>query len=157
MKHIKKINEFFGPTTEDNDIEKSYDLVGLTNDDISKADQFIYNISQVNSNSKNYMGVMKYTIPRLRSLSKYLNMNKDILDKLSNMTDSDFDLLAHSKYLPKNENYTYENFTHNDMEMVKELYNDGMENTKDIAREMDLSEETIIQIISSLRKSGQLD
>lgn len=55
------------------------------------------------------------------------------------------------------ENYTYENFTHNDMEMVKELYNDGMESAKDIAREMDLSVETIIQIISSLRKSGQLD
>ena len=38
-----------------------------------------------------------------------------------------------------------------------ELYNDGMEDAKDIAREMDLSEETIIQIIYSLRKSGQLD
>lgn len=65
--------------------------------------------------------------------------------------------MKHIKSINEFNEYTYEDFTHNDMEMVKELYNDGMEDAKDIAREMDLSVETIIQIISSLRKSGQLD
>lgn len=56
-----------------------------------------------------------------------------------------------------NEDYTYENFTTNDMQMVKELYNDGMTDIKQIAIEMDLPEDMIRQILYSLKKSNQID
>lgn len=47
--------------------------------------------------------------------------------------------------------YTYENFTHNDMEMVKELWEDGMEDIKQIAKEMDMEESMVKQILTALK------
>ncbi len=58
------------------------------------------------------------------------------------------------RYLKRfNEHYEYENFTMNDIEMVRELYEDGMTDPKEIAREMDLDVNTIIQILSTIKKS----
>ena len=49
------------------------------------------------------------------------------------------------------ENYEYENFTYSDMEFAKELYEEGMTDPKDIAREMDwkddMDEATVKQMI----------
>lgn len=55
------------------------------------------------------------------------------------------------------EKYEFENFTMDDMEMVKELYKEGMESPKEISKEMDLPIETINQILYSLRKRGDID
>ena len=55
------------------------------------------------------------------------------------------------------EKYEYEDFTHNDMEMVKELYEEGMKSAHEIAKEMDLSVDTIEQIIWTLRKRGDIE
>lgn len=55
------------------------------------------------------------------------------------------------------ENYTFEDFTLNDMEMVKELYEEGLQDTKQLSIEMDLSEETIKQILFTLRKRGDIN
>lgn len=54
------------------------------------------------------------------------------------------------------ENYTFEDFTLDDMEMVKELYEEGMEDPKQLSIEMGLSEETIKQILYTLRKRGDI-
>lgn len=55
------------------------------------------------------------------------------------------------------EKYEYEDFSHDDMEMVKELYEDGMLSTHEIAKEMDLPVDTIDQIIWTLRKRGDIE
>jgi len=55
------------------------------------------------------------------------------------------------------EKYEYEDLTHNDMEMVKELYEEGMISAHEIAKEMDLSVDTIEQIIWTLRKRGDIE
>lgn len=55
------------------------------------------------------------------------------------------------------EKYEFEDFTMDDMEMVKELYEEGMEDPKQISIEMDLSIETINQILYTLRKRGDID
>ena len=55
------------------------------------------------------------------------------------------------------ENYEYEDFTINDIEFVKELYQDGMTEIKQLSIEADLSEETIKQIIFTLRKRKEID
>lgn len=55
------------------------------------------------------------------------------------------------------ENYTFEDFTLSDMEMVKELYEEGLQDTKQLSIEMDLSEETIKQILFTLRKRGDIN
>ncbi len=56
--------------------------------------------------------------------------------------------------------YEYENFTHSDMEYVKDLYSEGMTDPKDIAREMDwddnIDERTVIQIIKALKNTGEI-
>ena len=54
------------------------------------------------------------------------------------------------------ENYTFEDFTLSDMEMVKELYEEGLVDIKQIAIETDLSEETVKQILHTLRKRGDI-
>lgn len=54
------------------------------------------------------------------------------------------------------ENYTYEDFTLNDMDFVKELYEDGMTDPKQLAIEADLSEPIILQILYTLRKIGEI-
>jgi hypothetical protein len=56
-----------------------------------------------------------------------------------------------------NERYEFEDFTMNDMEMVKELYQDGMEDPNQISLEMDLPVETINQILYTLRKRGDIE
>jgi hypothetical protein len=52
--------------------------------------------------------------------------------------------------------YTFEDFTHSDMEMVKELYLDGMTDVKQISIETDLSVATVEQIIQSLKRRGEI-
>lgn len=47
--------------------------------------------------------------------------------------------------------YAFEDFTMNDMQMVKELWQDGMEDPKQIAIEQDLTEDTVIQILRTLK------
>jgi hypothetical protein len=57
------------------------------------------------------------------------------------------------------ENYEYENFTLSDMEFAKELYEEGMTDPKDIAREMDwkdMDEATVTQMIYTMKKSGEI-
>jgi predicted transcriptional regulator len=56
-----------------------------------------------------------------------------------------------------NEKYEFEDFTHNDMEMVKELYEEGMMSAHELSREMDLSVDTIEQILWTLRKRGDIE
>lgn len=56
--------------------------------------------------------------------------------------------------------YSSENFTLADMEFVQELYEEGMTNPRDIAREMDykdMSVETVDQIIYTLKKRGDIE
>lgn len=48
-------------------------------------------------------------------------------------------------------NYTFEDFTENDIEMVKELYEEGLTDPNQLSIEMDLPIETIIQILDILR------
>ena len=60
------------------------------------------------------------------------------------------------KHLKTYENYTYEDFTMSDMEDVKELWNDGLTDTAQIAIEIDKTEDTVKQIIFSLKKSGDI-
>ena len=63
------------------------------------------------------------------------------------------------KNLKTFEAYGYENFTHSDMEFAKELYEEGMTDPKDIAREMDwkdMDEATVIQMIETMKKSGEI-
>lgn len=64
------------------------------------------------------------------------------------------------KNLKTFENYEYENFTYSDMQFAKELYEDGMTDPKDIAREMDwkdMSEATVKQMIYTMKKSGEIE
>lgn len=56
--------------------------------------------------------------------------------------------------------YSYENFTMADMQFVQELYEEGMTDPGDIAREMDwkdMSKETVEQIIYTLKKRGDIE
>jgi DNA-binding CsgD family transcriptional regulator len=56
------------------------------------------------------------------------------------------------KYLKRFESYTFEDFTHADMEDVKDLLEEGLTDEQ-IAVELDFSLEKVKQIISSLRKN----
>jgi hypothetical protein len=66
-----------------------------------------------------------------------------------------------------NDNYSFENFTMSDMEFVKDLYDEGMTDINDIARECDgvfnnnctgdECVDMVKQILHSLRKSGSID
>lgn len=56
-----------------------------------------------------------------------------------------------------NESYDFEDFTMNDMEYVKELWNDGMEDVAQIAIESDLDKPTVIQILATLKKRGDIE
>lgn len=47
--------------------------------------------------------------------------------------------------------YEFEDFSMSDMEMVEELWKEGMEDPKQIAIEHDLTEETVIQILRTLK------
>jgi hypothetical protein len=61
------------------------------------------------------------------------------------------------KYLKKfREKYEFEDFTMNDMEMVKELYEDGLEDPNQISIEMDLPLDIVNQILYTLRKRGDI-
>ncbi len=54
-----------------------------------------------------------------------------------------------------NENYTFEDFTAGDMEDVKDLYNDGITDAKEISRETGLSIDVVTQILSTLTKKNE--
>ena len=59
------------------------------------------------------------------------------------------------KYLKTFESYTFEDFTHSDIEDVKDLLEDGLE-IEQIAVELDLSLEKVKQIVDSIRKNQQM-
>ena len=59
------------------------------------------------------------------------------------------------KYLKTFESYTFEDFTHSDMEGVKDLLEEGL-TVEEIAVELDFSVNKVEQIISSLKKSQQM-
>lgn len=61
------------------------------------------------------------------------------------------------KHLKKFENYEYEDFTYNDMEYLKDLWNDGFRDPEEIAAEMDFSVETVIQMIDTMKISGEIE
>jgi len=56
------------------------------------------------------------------------------------------------KYLKKFESYNFEDFTHSDMEDVKDLLEEGL-TAEEIANELDFDVNKVTQIISALRKS----
>jgi len=61
------------------------------------------------------------------------------------------------KHIKKFESYEYENFTSRDMDMVEELWNDGMTDPYKIKREMEyLSMDEVDQIITTLKKVGKI-
>lgn len=64
-------------------------------------------------------------------------------------------IMRFSKFVK--EGYTFEDFTMDDMEFVKELYQDGMTDIKQLSIESDLTEETVKQIIYTLRKRGDIE
>ena len=59
------------------------------------------------------------------------------------------------KYLKTFESYTFEDFTHSDMEDVKELLEEGLP-AEQIAIELDFSLDKIKQIIYSLKKNQEM-
>ena len=60
------------------------------------------------------------------------------------------------RYLKTFESYTFEDFTHADMEDVKELLEEGL-TPEQIAIELDFSLDKINQIISSLSKNERFE
>jgi hypothetical protein len=60
------------------------------------------------------------------------------------------------KYLKTFESYTFEDFTHSDIEDVKELLEEGL-TAEEISIELDLSLDKVKQIISSLEKNKNLE
>ncbi len=59
------------------------------------------------------------------------------------------------KYLKTFETYTFEDFTHSDIEDVKELLEDGLE-IEQIAIELDFSFDKVKQIVDSIKKNQQM-
>lgn len=60
------------------------------------------------------------------------------------------------KYLKTFESYTFEDFTHSDMEDVKDLLEEGL-TAEEIANELDFDVNKVKQIISSIRKSERFN
>jgi len=54
-----------------------------------------------------------------------------------------------------NENYTFEDFTSGDMEDVKDLYNDGIVDAKEISRETGLNIDIVTQILYTIAKKNE--
>ncbi len=52
--------------------------------------------------------------------------------------------------------YTFEDYSHDDMEMVKEMYNDGLTDVDQLAIEQDLGTDTIIQILDTLKRRNEI-
>ena len=59
------------------------------------------------------------------------------------------------KYLKTFETYTFEDFTHSDIEDVKELLEEGLD-IEQIAIELDFSLDKVKQIVDSIRKNQQM-
>ena len=100
--------------------------------------------------------------------TKYADDVKKIANSMTKKKLKDFASTKH-KNLPEKleerimkfdsfvrENYTFEDFTLNDIEYVKELYEEGLTDIKQLSVEADLSEETIKQILYTLRKRGDI-
>ena len=63
------------------------------------------------------------------------------------------------KYIKKYESHEFEDFTMVDMDLVKELWEDGLTDPQEIKRELDfreLSLSTINQIIRTLLRTNQI-
>ena len=60
------------------------------------------------------------------------------------------------KYLKTFESYNFEDFTHSDMEDVKDLLEEGL-TAEEIANELDFDVNKVKQIISSIRKSEKFN
>ena len=87
-----------------------------------------------------------------RAIKKLRDFAKTSHDNLPEKVEEK--ILTFGKFIT--EGYSFEDFTLNDMEMVKELYEEGMDDTKQISIELDLSEETVKQILYTLRKRGDI-
>lgn len=61
-----------------------------------------------------------------------------------------------TRILRFDEMYEYEDFTMSDMEIVKELWNDGMTEIGQLALECDLTKATIRQILYTLSKRNEI-
>ena len=59
------------------------------------------------------------------------------------------------KYLKTFETYTFEDFTHADIEDVKELLEEGLD-IEQISIELDFSLDKVKQIVDSIRKNQQM-
>lgn len=55
-----------------------------------------------------------------------------------------------------NEHYNFEDFTHSDMEFVKELWIEGITDIGQLAIESDLDKDTVTQIINTLKRRGDI-
>jgi hypothetical protein len=55
------------------------------------------------------------------------------------------------------EEYSYEDFTMNDMEMVQEYWEEGFRSPKKISKELDLPVDIVVQIIYTLKKRGDIE
>ena len=56
-----------------------------------------------------------------------------------------------------NEKYEFEEFTLSDMELIRELYEEGITDIGQLSIESDLSKKTVKQIISTLKKRGEIN
>lgn len=87
-----------------------------------------------------------------RAINKLRDFAKTKHDKLPEKIDER--VLSFTEFV--SEGYTFEDFTINDMEMTKELYEEGITDVSQLSIELDLSEETVKQILYTLRKRGEI-
>lgn len=87
-----------------------------------------------------------------RAINKLRDFAKTKHDKLPEKVEEK--ILSFRDFVK--EGYTFEDFTLDDMEMVKELYEEEMTDVGQLSIELDLSEETVKQILYTLRKRGEI-
>jgi hypothetical protein len=87
-----------------------------------------------------------------RAINKLRDFAKTKHDKLPEKIEEK--VLTFNQFIK--EGYTFEDFTLDDMEMVKELYEEGLTDVSQLSIELDLSEETVKQILYTLRKRGDI-
>lgn len=81
----------------------------------------------------------------------------DLIEKdIQSILGIDEKKVNNMKYLKKFESYNFEDFTHSDMEDVKDLLEEGL-SAEEIANELDFDVNKVKQIISSIRKSERFN
>lgn len=83
---------------------------------------------------------------------KMKKLPKTIADKKKKMNESR--IMDFGSFV--NEKYEFEDFTMSDMEIVKELWEEGMTDIVQLGIECDLNKDTIKQIIYTLKKRGDI-